>query len=179
MSTIKPHSKRGQGLPQQAALQDLAELAEVGVRTVIAEPERKRQKWSGQRAAQAAVYANRRRLNTHTAKMLMRRRGELIERSFAHLYDTGGMRRVHLRGKNNIAKRALIHAAAFNLSLILRQMLGVGTARQEADLVAALCFAFFQLTQAENTTQLAMESPRPTAPTKNLPCLHQSPSRPK
>src|SRR6202163_3551529 len=137
------------GYHSKQALQDLAELAEVGVRTVIAEPDRKRQKWSGQRAAQASVYANRRRLNTQTAKVLMRRRGELIERSFAHLYDTGGMRRVHLRGKNNIAKRVLIHAAAFNLSLILRQMLGVGTARQAADLVAALCFAFLKLTQAQ------------------------------
>src|ERR1700674_3482880 len=142
MSTIKPHSKRGQGLPQQAALQDLAELAEVGVRTVIAEPERKRQKWSGQNAAQAAVYANRRRLNTQTAKVLMRRRGELIERSFAHLYDTGGMRRVHLRGNHNIAKRALIHAAAFNLSLILREMLRVGTARPAADLFATFWLSF-------------------------------------
>ena len=160
-------------------MQDLAELVEVGVRTVIAEPERKRQKWSGQSATQAAVCANRRRLNTQTAKVLMRRRGELIERSFAHLYDTGGMRRVHLRGKNNIAKRALIHAAAFNLSLILRQILGVGTARQAADLVAALYFAFLMLTQAENTTLLAIESPRPTARPKNLPCHHQSPSRPK
>src|ERR1019366_8642341 len=159
--------------------QTLRDLAEVGVRTVIAEPERKRQKWSGQSAAQAAVYANRRRLDTQTAKGLMRRRGELIERSFAHLYNTGGMRRVHLRGKNNIAKRALIHAAAFNLSLILRQMLGVGTARQAADLVATLCIAFLKLTQAENTTPLAMESPRPTARPKNLPCPHQSPSRPK
>ena len=151
------------GYHSKQALQDLAELAEVGVRTVIAEPERKRQKWAGQSAAQAAVYANRRRLNTQTAKALMRRRGELIERSFAHLYDTGGMRRVHLRGKNNIAKRALIHAAAFNLSLILRQMLGVGTARQAADLVAALCFALLRLTQAENTTTCE-EWPRPRPP---------------
>lgn len=131
------HSKHG-----------LQDLSWVGVRTVIAEPERKRQKWAGQSAAQAAVYANRRRLNTKAAKMLMRRRGELIERSFAHLYDTGGMRRVHLRGKDNIAKRAVIHAAAFNLSLILRQMLRVGTARQAADHFAALCFVLLQLTQA-------------------------------
>ena len=128
--------------------QVLQDLAEVGVRTVIAEPERKRQKWAGQSAAQAAVYANRRRMDTHTAKALMRRRGELIERSFAHLYDTGGMRRVHLRGKNNIAKRALIHAAAFNLSLILRQMLRVGTARQAADLFATFWLAFVSVTQA-------------------------------
>ena len=163
-----------QGYHSKQALQDLAELAAVGVRTVIAEPERKRQTWSHQRAAQAAVYANRRRRNTQTAQVLMRRRGELIERSFAPLYDTGGMRRVHLRGKNNIAKRALIHAAAFHLSLILRQMLGVGTARQAADLVAALCFAFLKLTQAENTTLPAIESPRPTARPKNLFCHHQS-----
>jgi transposase len=135
--------------------QALEDLTEVGVRTVIAEPERKRQQWAGQSAAQAAVYANRRRLNTKMAKALMRRRGELVERSFAHLYDTGGMRRVHLRGKNNIAKRALIHAAAFNLSLILRQMLRVGTARQAADLFAALCFAFLRLTQALETALLA------------------------
>ncbi len=159
--------------------QSLQDLAEVGVRTVIAEPERKRQKWSGQSAAQAAVYANRRRLDTQTAKALMRRRGELIERTFAHLYDTGGMRRVHLRGKNNIAKRALIHAAAFNLSLILRRMLGVGTARQAADLIAALCFAFLKLIQAGNGTLLAIEPRRPTTGPKNPSCRHQSPFRGK
>ena len=164
------------GYHSKQALQD---LAEVDVRTVIAEPERKRQKWSGQSAAQAAVYANRRRLDTQTAKALMRRRGELIERSFAHLYDTGGMRRVHLRGKNNIAKRVLIHAAAFNLSLILRQMLRVGTARQAADLFAALCFAFLRLTQAGNSTLQAIELRRPAARATNLRCHHQSPSRQK
>jgi transposase len=122
------HSKRG-----------LRALAEVGVQSVVAEPERKRQRWQNQAAEQAAVYANRRRLQTKTAKGLMKRRGELIERSFAHLYDTGGMRRVHLRKKDNIAKRALIHAAAFNLSLILRQVMGVGTARQAAEISTALC----------------------------------------
>jgi len=162
------------GYHSKEALED---LTEVGVRTVIAEPERKRQKWSGQSAAQAAVYANRRRLDTQTGQALMRRRGELIERSFAHLYDTGGMRRVHLRGKNNIAKRALIHAAAFNLSLILRQMLGVGTARQAADLVAALCFVFLRLTQAANRALLSPEPRRLTAAPTSRHCRHQSPSR--
>lgn len=166
------------GYHSKQALQDLTEMAEVGAHAVIAEPERKRQTWSGQRAAQAAVYANRRRLDTQTAKALMRRRGELLERSFAHLYDTGGMRRVHLRGKNNIAKRALLHVAAFNLSLILRRMLGVGTARQAVDLIAALCFAFLQLAQAENTKLVAMKSLRPTVCPKNQPCHRQSPCRP-
>lgn len=127
----------------------LQELAEVGVRTVIAEPDRGRQNWRGQRAAQAAVYSNRRRLQTPTAKALMRRRGELMERSFAHVYDTGGMRRVHLRGKDNIAKRVLIHAAAFNLGLILRKLLGAGTARGAADLRTAVCFAILRLAGAQ------------------------------
>jgi hypothetical protein len=152
------------GYHSKQALQD---LTEVGVRTVIAEPDRKRQKWDGPNAAQASVYANRRRLDTKMAKALMRRRGELIETSFAHLYDTGGMRRAPLRGKNNISKRAPIHAAAFNLSLILRRMLSVGTARQAADLFAALCFAFLRLTPAGNHTLLATERRRPTARVTN------------
>src|SRR6202163_3805312 len=59
----------------------------------------------------------------------MRQRGELIERSFAHLYDTGGMRRTHLRGHTNILKRLLIHAGGFNLGLVMRQVIGIGTPR--------------------------------------------------
>ena len=74
----------------------------------------------------------------------MRRRGELIERSFAHLYDTGGMRRTHLRGHTNILKRLLIHAGGFNLGLLLRALLGVGTPRSLQDrggrTVAALLY---------------------------------------
>jgi hypothetical protein len=59
----------------------------------------------------------------------MRRRGETIERSFAHVYDTGGMRRTHLRGHTNILKRLLIHAGGFNLGLVMRHLIGVGTPR--------------------------------------------------
>ena len=59
----------------------------------------------------------------------MRRRGEFLERSFAHAYETGGMRRTHLRGRENILKRALIHVGGFNLSLVTRQLLGKGTPR--------------------------------------------------
>ena len=81
----------------------------------------------------------------------MRRRGELIERSFAHLYDTGGMRHdtggmrhTHLRGHTNILKRLLIHAGGFNLGLLLRALLGVGTPRGLQDrggrAVAALLY---------------------------------------
>ena len=59
----------------------------------------------------------------------MRQRGERIERSFAHLYDTGGMRRTHLRGHTNILKRLLIHAGGFNLGLVMRDLIGIGTPR--------------------------------------------------
>jgi len=95
-----------------------------------------------------------------TAKALMRRRGELIERSFAHLYDTGGMRRVHLRGKTT-SPSALIHAAAFNLSMILRQILRVGTARQAADLLATFWLAFLSVTQAAKTALQPLGPPVP------------------
>ncbi len=63
-------------------------------------------------------------------RRLQKLRSEMTERSFAHLYETGGMRRVHLRGRNNILKRLLVHGAAFNLSLMLRQTLGVGKPRR-------------------------------------------------
>ena len=75
------------------------------------------------------------------ASFLQQLRSELTERSFAHLYKTGGMRRVHLRGRDNILKRLLVHGAAFNLSLILRKTLGVGKPRQLQGLCSQL-FAF-------------------------------------
>jgi transposase len=75
--------------------------------------------WEGKAEEQEAVYRNRRRVQGEHGKNLLRRRGELVERSFAHCYETGGMRRTHLRGHENILKRRLIHVGAFNLSLIL------------------------------------------------------------
>ena len=84
---------------------------------------------TGKSAEQRAVYANRQRLRGEYGKSVIRQRGELIERSFAHLYETGGMRRTHLRGHPNILKRVLIHAGAFNLSLLLRKLVGTGTPR--------------------------------------------------
>src|ERR1035438_3038694 len=97
------------------------------VRSYIPEKKPKgRRDWQGQRAEQQAVYENRRRVRGEYGKSLLRRRGELIERSFAHCYETGGMRRCHLRGRENILKRQLVHVGAFNLSLILRKLLGAG-----------------------------------------------------
>ena len=109
--------------------QTMVDLDAVGLCSYIAEPDRGRRDWSRASEAQAPVYGNRRRIRGLRGRRLMRRRGELIERSFAHLYDTGGMRRTHLRGHTNILKRLLIHAGGFNLGLLLRALLGVGTPR--------------------------------------------------
>ena len=107
----------------------LVDLAAVGVRSHIAEPERGRRNWKGREEARDAVYGNRRRIRSERGRRLQRRRGELVERPFAHLYETGGMRRVYLRGHPNILKRLLVHVAGLNLGLLLRQMIGVGTPR--------------------------------------------------
>jgi len=107
----------------------LVELAEWQVRTYCSEPERGRRRWEGKAEEQAAVYANRRRIRGERGKKLLRQRGEKLERSFAHLYETGGMRRVHLRRHSNILKRLLLHVAAFNLGLVMRQKWGRGTPR--------------------------------------------------
>src|SRR5467141_2920260 len=65
-----------------------------GVRSYIPEKKQKGQRnWTGKQAEQQAVYANRRRVRGEYGKSLLRRRGELVERSFAHCYETGGMRR--------------------------------------------------------------------------------------
>ena len=102
-----------------------------GVRSYIPEKKPKgRRKWAGKAEEQQAVYANRRRVRSEYGKSLLRRRGELVERSFAHCYETGGTRRCHLRGQENILKRQLVHVGAFNLSLILRKLLGAGTPRE-------------------------------------------------
>ena len=107
----------------------LTALAEAEVRTYISEPDRGQRNWKDKAEAQAAVYGNRRRIRGEHGKELLRRRGELLERSFAHAYETGGMRRVHLRGRENILKRVLIHLGGFNLALVMRQLLGKGTPR--------------------------------------------------
>ena len=121
--------------------QTLVNLEEVELRGYVSEPDRGRQKWTAKsagerefkRQAQQAVYRNRRRRRGQCSKALHRKRGELVERSFEHVLDDGGMRRVYLRGRENIAKRYLIHTAAFNLGLIMRKLTGFGTPRGWAD----------------------------------------------
>ena len=136
--------------------QTMIDFAAVGLRSYVAEPDRGRRDWSKEPAAQTPVYANRRRIRRARGRRLMRQRGERIERSFAHLYDTGGMRRTHLRGHANILKRLLIHAGGFNLGLLMRHLIGSGTPRGLQDrlvtviarlisLIGATCRWFFTI----------------------------------
>jgi transposase len=119
----------------------MTDLDAVGVRSYVAEPDRGRRDWSEAPEAQPRVYANRRRKRGARGRRLMRRRGELVERTFAHVYETGGMRRTHLRGHQNIYKRLIVHAGAFNLGLLMRTILGVGTPRSLQGRVVALIAA--------------------------------------
>jgi len=123
----------------------LAELADWQVRSYGSEPDRGRRRWEGKKAEQAAVYANRRRIPGERGKRLLRQRGEKVERSFAHCYETGGMRRVHLRRHPNILKRLLVHVAAFNLGLVMRKLLGRGTRRGLQGYDTALFLTFLRL----------------------------------
>ena len=118
--------------------QTLIDLDAVGIRSYVSEPDRGRRDWSKDPAARAPLYGNRRRMRGRRGRRLMRQRGERIERSFAHLYDTGGMRRTHLRGHTNILKRLLIHAGGFNLGLVMRHLIGIGTPRGLQGRVAAV-----------------------------------------
>ncbi|MGD1095592.1 MAG: transposase [Bryobacteraceae bacterium] len=117
------------------------ELTEWGVRTYCSEPNRGQQRWSGQAREQQAVYANRRRIRGERGLRLLRQRGEKLERWNQHLYDRGGMRRVHLRGRENILKRLVVHSGAANLGLLMLKLFGKGTPRGLAGALPAIISA--------------------------------------
>ena len=97
-------------------------------------------RWQGDEEARDAVYANRARLKSGVGRAAMRKRDERLERSFAHVLDRGGMRWAWLRGRENVAKRYLIHVAGFNLGVLIRALTGCGTFREAASVKNALLF---------------------------------------
>jgi len=143
----------------------LVAMKSADVRTYLPEKKQQGQRhWQGKPEQRQAVYQNRRRVNRAYGKSLLRKRGELIERSFAHCYDTGGMRRIHLRGHENILKRLLLHVGAFNLSLILRSLLGSGTPRElrnrQSRLIFMLSFLFRRFSAPAHRTNFSFSSSR-------------------
>ena len=107
----------------------LVTLDRESMRSYIPEPERWRRQWQGREAERERAYDNRRRGRIRRGKQLQRLRTELTERSNPYIYESGGMRRTRLRGRDNILKRLLIHAVGFNLALIIRTKHGIGRPR--------------------------------------------------
>ncbi len=157
-------------------------LKEVAVRSYCSEPDRGRRNWIGKEEEKSAVYENRRRIRGERGKRLLRQRGERVERSFAHMYETGAMRRTHLRRHDNIIKRLLIHAGAFNLGLVMRKMSGCGTPRGlQGSLNAFLFFIqlLWKVSVSATTRQSHLSEPHAVTLPKNatpfrIPvlCLH-------
>ena len=100
--------------------------------------------WHGDDAARRAVYNNRTRLLSGVARQAFKLRAELVERGFALILDRGGMRRVWLRGRDNVQKRYLIHVAGYNLGLLMRLLTGAGTPREFIPMASARLFAILQ-----------------------------------
>lgn len=109
---------------------ELQALQQEGIRTVISDPIDNRRVDKLQKEEQRAVRAARRSVQSKSGKELLRRRGMHIERSFAHILDAGGMRRTTLRGWENLNKRFKLAAAIYNLSQLMRQLIGFGTPKQ-------------------------------------------------
>jgi hypothetical protein len=117
--------------PGSHAAEQLELDESLALRTYIPEPERKHpSRWTDKPPEfKHAVYANRRRTQTDKSKRLQRLRSERVERSFAHVCETGGARRTWLCGIEKVRKRCLIAAMARNLGLVMRALFGMGTPR--------------------------------------------------
>jgi hypothetical protein len=146
----------------------LKRVKKYGVRSSIPEKRQKgKRHWQGKAEERQAVYDNRRRVQGNYGKRLLKRRGELVERSFAQCYETDGMRRCHLRGRGNILKRLLAHVSAFNLSLVMHKPFGAGTPRELKNRTTRLVIRIVRLligkyrpeSKAEPISNLVLASP--------------------
>jgi transposase len=127
-------------------------------KTRIAEPKQPGfSRWHGDDEACAAVYANRTRLGSGVGKQAMRLRAEIVERSFAHNLDRGGMRRTWLRGRENVHKRYLVHVAGHNLGILMRLLVGAGTPREAV--ARGLAYLLFVCTEEAVAIILVVASP--------------------
>ena len=115
------------------SLEEVGRLQELTLKTVISDPHRAQRRFDKLSSAQRQTLARAQRsVSSKYGRSLLRKRGQHIERSFAHVLDAGGMRRATLRGLENLNKRHQIAAACYNLSQLLRRLYGVGTPRQWA-----------------------------------------------
>lgn len=149
----------------------LHRLKDEGYRTYI--PERRHKgyrRWTdkGGPATAAAFYQNRARVRRAKGKRFQRRRGELLERTFAHVCETGAARRTRLRGRENVEKRYVLHVAGANLGLVMRSLFGMGTPRGWAERLKALLLDLLGRLRRSHAPGGAVL----------VPCTHVSPSIP-
>jgi transposase len=130
----------------------LVGMAELEVRTYVAEPDRGSRNWDGKEAEKAAVYGNRWRIKGDRGKRMQGQRGEKIERNFAHQFDTGGLDRLWVRGLENVHKKFLIQAAACNLALLLRSRYGSGKPKAAHDRTAEVFLIILAVTKLVEDT---------------------------
>lgn len=123
-------------------LSEVAALQAAGLRTVISDPVSNRRTDKLDQRERQVLRSAQRAVGANYGKALLKRRGMYIERSFAHLLDSGAARRTTLRGRLNIKKRYLVQAMGVNLSLLLRHLTGIGTLKQT---LAAANESFFAL----------------------------------
>jgi transposase len=145
------------------AIEEIAQIQEFDIRTVIGDTNAARRRKEGlavplRKALHRAACA----VKSQSGRALLRKRGMHLERSFEHVLDEGGLRRATLQGTENLTKRYKIAAACFNLSLLMRTLLGVGTPKQWMaaayslleDVIAYLCqgVLWFRSLYARSTT---------------------------
>lgn len=145
-----------------------------GLRTYIVEPRyAQRRNWKNKPAEERrAVLNNRRRVKGKRGRALQRQRSEKVERSFAHVCETGGSRRTWLCGIEKVSKRYLISAMARNLGLVLRHLFGIGTPRSlqgEGDLADNLQLALLNILTTLGRLPTPTNRTPPQKPTAHQP----------
>lgn len=132
----------------------MAELKRWELRSYLPERKQKRRRWTGKPAGEeAALRANRRRVRGQRGRWLQRLRSELVERSFAHVCESGGARRTWLRGLAKTGKRYLVAVMGHNLGLFMWKLFGAGKPREFAAVCVGCLVALNEFTR---TTQAAI-----------------------
>ncbi len=131
----------------------ISEVTQTGIRTYIPERRQKVRRWTDKPAEQQAAFrGNRRRVRGIRGKRLNRWRSERVERTFAHVCETGGGRKVWVRGREEVEKLHRMRCAAYNLGLLLRKTYGMAKPRASVvgfrsfvGILALLCALTFMI----------------------------------
>ena len=126
-----------------------------------------------------AVLNNRRRTRRSKGRRLQRQRSEKVERSFAHVCNSGGTRRSWLRGLTKINKRYSLATAAHNLSQVMRKLFGIGQPRSLQGMIAALCALLVALKERWARLVASITTSHPITTTTNRIHRHLTPYSPR